>query len=158
MESIIGKIGFYAGKMNEDDNIEECCYAGDKPDFIILGGFTKNEGKNEFIGRVITNWCDKYPTDSLIYGGKNVIDQGGIAEDEEGNDLWLTVSKDFPNLLKEITSLYDYLETDSDEEHYNLRSEIPDEIRLFNLYEGNKIDIQNVKKGDGSNLGIELYI
>ena len=158
MESIIGKIGFYAGKMNEDDNIEECCYAGDKPDFIILGGFTKNEGKNEFIGRVITNWCDKYPTDSLIYGGKNVIDQGGIAEDEEGNDLWLTVSKDFPNLLKEITSLYDYLETDSDEEHYNLRSEIPDEIRLFTLYEGNKIDIQNVKKGDGSNLGIELYI
>ena len=158
MESIIGKIGFYAGKMNEDDNIEECCYAGDKPDFIILGGFTKNEGKNEFIGRVITNWCDKYPTNSLIYGGKNVIDQGGIAEDEEGNDLWLTVSKDFPNLLKEITSLYDYLETDSDEEHYNLRSEIPDEIRLFTLYEGNKIDIQNVKKGDGSNLGIELYI
>lgn len=157
MESIIGKIGFYAGKMNEDDNIEECCYAGDKPDFIILGGFTKNEGKNEFIGRVITNWCDKYPTDSLIYGGKNVIDQGGIAEDEEGNDLWLTVSKDFPNLLSEIETLYDFLETDSDEEHYNLRSEIPDEIRLFTLYEGNKIDIQNVKKGDGEKLGIEFY-
>jgi hypothetical protein len=158
MESIIGKIGFYAGKMNEDDNIEECCYAGDKPDFIILGGFTKNEKKNEFIGRVITNWCDKYPTDSLIYGGKNVIDQGGIAEDEDGNNLWITVSKDFPNLLSEIETLYDFLETDSDEEHYNLSSEIPDEIRLFTLYEGNKIDIQNVKKGDGSNLGIELYI
>jgi hypothetical protein len=158
MESIIGKIGFYAGKVNEDDNIEECCYAGDKPDFIILGGFTKNEGKNEFIGRVITNWCDKYPTDSLIYGGKYVIDQGGIAEDEEGNDLWITVSKDFPNLLSEIETLYDFLETDSDEEHYNLSSEIPDEIRLFTLYEGNKIDIQNVKKGDGSNLGIELYL
>jgi hypothetical protein len=158
MESIIGKIGFYAGKMNEDDNIEECCYAGDKPDFIILGGFTKNEKKNEFIGRVITNWCDKYPTDSLIYGGKNVIDQGGIAEDEDGNNLWITVSKDFPNLLNEINSLYDYLEIDEDNEHYNLSSEIPDEIRLFNLYEGNKIDIQNVKKGDGSNLGIELYI
>ena len=158
MESIIGKIGFYAGKMNEDDNIEECCYAGDKPDFIILGGFTKNEEKNEFIGRVITNWCDKYPTDSLIYGGKNVIDQGGIAEDEDGNNLWITVSKDFPNLLNEINSLYDYLEIDEDNEHYNLSSEIPDEIRLFNLYEGNKIDIQNVKKGDGSNLGIELYI
>ncbi|WP_396167887.1 hypothetical protein [Flavobacterium sp.] len=158
MESIIGKIGFYAGKVNEDDNIEECCYAGDKPDFIILGGFTNNDGKKEFIGRVITNWCDKYPTDSLIYGGKYVIDQGGIAEDEEGNDLWITVSKDFPNLLSEIETLYDFLETDSDEEHYNLSSEIPDEIRLFTLYEGNKIDIQNVKKGDGSNLGIELYL
>jgi hypothetical protein len=158
MESIIGKIGFYAGKVNEDDNIEECCYAGDKPDFIILGGFTNNDGKKEFIGRVITNWCDKYPTDSLIYGGKYVIDQGGIAEDEEGNDLWITVSKDFPNLLSEIETLYDFLETDSDEEHYNLSVEIPDEIRLFTLYEGNKIDIQNVKKGDGSNLGIELYL
>lgn len=158
MERIIGKIGFYAGKVNEDDNIEECCYAGDKPDFIILGGFANNEDKKEFIGRVITNWCDKYPTDSLVYGGKNVIDQGGIAEDEEGNDLWLTVSKDFPNLLSEIETLYDFLETDSDEEHYNLSSEIPDEIRLFNLYEGNKINLQNVKKGDGSNLGIELYL
>ncbi len=158
MESIIGKIGFYAGKMNEDDNIEECCYAGDKPDFIILGGFINNDGKKEFIGRVITNWCDKYPTDSLIYGGKNVIDQGGIAEDEDGNDLWITVSKDFPNLLSEIETLYDFLETDSDEEHYNLSVEIPDEIRLFTLYEGNKIDLQNIKKGDGSNLGIELYL
>ena len=158
MESIIGKIGFYAGKVNEDDNIEECCYAGDKPDFIILGGFTNNDGKKEFIGRVITNWCDKYPTDSLIYGVKNVIEQGGFAEDEEGNNLWVTVSNDFPNLLSEIEILYNFLETDSDEEHYNLSSEIPDEIRLFTLYEGNKIDIQNVKKGDGSNLGIELYL
>ena len=158
MESIIGKIGFYAGKVNEDDNIEECCYAGDKPDFIILGGFTNNDGKKEFIGRVITNWCDKYPTDSLVCGGKHVVDQGGIAEDEEGNDLWITVSKDFPNLLSEIEILYNFLETDSDEEHYNLSTEIPDEIRLFNLYEGNKIDLQKVKKGDGSNLGIELYL
>ena len=154
MEKNIGKIGFYAGRVNEDDNIEECCYAGDKPDFIILGGFSYNE----FVGRVITNWCDKYPTDSLVYGEKKVIDQGGIAEDDNGDDLWNTVSKDFPNLLSEIETLYNYLESDSDEEHYNLSAEIPDEIRLFNLYEGNVIDLQKVKKGDGSNLGIELNL
>ncbi len=158
MGSNLGKIGFYAGKVNEDDNVEECCYAGDKPDFIILGGFTNNDGKKEFTGRVITNWCDKYPTDSLIYGDKNVIDQGGYAEDEDGNDLWVTVSNYFPNLQSEIETLYNFLVTDSDEEHYNLSTEIPDEIRLFNLYEGNKIDLQKVKKGDGSNLGIELHL
>lgn len=154
MEKNIGKIGFYAGRVNEDDNIEECCYAGDKPDFIILGGFSDNE----FVGRVITNWCDKYPTDSLVYGEKKVIDQGGIAEDDNGDDLWNTVSKDFPILLSEIETLYNYLESDYDEEHYNLSAEIPDEIRLFNLYEGNVIDLQKVKKGDGSNLGIELNL
>jgi hypothetical protein len=158
MGSILGKIGFYAGRVNEDDNIEECCNAGDQPDFIILGGFQNIDDKKEFVGRVITNWCDKYPTDSLVYGDKIVLDQGGIAEDEDGNDLWISVSNKFPNLLNEINSLYDFLEIDSDDEHYNLSVEIPEEIRLFNLYEGYHMDIQEVEKGNGEKLGIEFYL
>ena len=152
------KIGFYAGKYNASDNIEECCYPGDKPDFILLGTFKNFNGKQDFVGRVITNWCDDLPTDSLIYEGKSVFDQGGIAEDKEGNDLWLIASKDFPNLLTEIESLYDYLEIDSDEEHYNLSKEIPDELRLYNLFEGQIVNLNEVKKSNGSDLGIELYL
>lgn len=152
------KIGFYAGKNNDDNNNEECCNAGDQPDYILLGGFQKRNGKNEFVGRVITNWCDKYPTDSLMYNGQSVIDSGGVAEDEDGHDLWEDVSNEFPNLLNEINSLYEYLEIDEDDEHYNLSSEIPDEIRLFNLYEGYYMDIQDVEKGNGEKLGIEFYL
>jgi hypothetical protein len=158
MESLLGKIGFYAGRINEDDNNEECCNAGDQPDYILLGGFQKKNGKNEFIGRVITNWCDKYPTDSLMYNGKSTIDSGGVAEDEDGTDLWISTSNEFPNLLNEINSLYDYLEIDEDDEHYNLSSEIPDEIRLFNLYEGYYVNIQDVEKGNSEKLGIEFYL
>lgn len=158
MDSLLGKIGFYAGRVNEDDNIEECCNAGDQPDFIILGGFQNKDNKKEFVGRIITNWCDKYPTDSLLYNGQSVIDSGGVAEDEEGNDLWEDVSNEFPNVLNEINSLYEYLEIDEDDEHYNLSSEIPDEIRLFNLYEGYYMDIQDVEKGNGEKLGIEFYL
>ena len=152
------KIGFYAGKYNDSENIEECCYPGEKPDFILLGTFKNFNGKKDFVGRVITNWCDDLPTDSLIYEGKSVFDQGGIAEDKEGNDLWLIASKDFPNLLTEIESLYDYLEIDSDEEHYNLSKEIPDELRLYNLFEGQIVNLNEVKKSNGLNLGIELYL
>jgi len=152
------KIGFYAGKYNDLENIEECFYPGEKPDFILLGTFKNFNGKKDFIGRVIANGCDDLPTDSLIYEGKSVFDQGGIAEDEEGNDLWLIASKDFPNLLTEIESLYDYLEIDSDEEHYNLSKEIPDELRLYNLFEGQIVNLNEVKKSNGSDLGIELYL
>jgi len=158
MESNQIKVGFYAGRNNDDDNNEECCNLGDQPDYILLGGFKENNGKKEFVGRVITNWCDKYPTDSLIYNGKTVIDSAGIAEDEDGTDLWETASNEFPNLLSEITSLYDYLEIDEDEEHYNLSSEIPDELRLYNLYEGNFVNLQEVKKGNGENLGIDFWL
>lgn len=158
METNQIKVGFYAGKLNEDDNIEEYCFAGEQPDFILLGGFRDYNGKKEFVGRVITNWCDKYPTDSLLYDGKNVNDSGGFAEDEDGSNLWDIVSNEFPNLLNEINALYDYLEIDDDDEHYNLCMEIPDDIRLFNLYEGNYVNLQEVKKGNGENLGIDFYL
>ena len=72
--------------------------------------------------------------------------------------MWLIASKDFPNLLTEIESLYDYLEIDSDEEHYNLSKEIPDELRLYNLFEGQIVNLNEVKKSNGSDLGIELYL
>ena len=72
--------------------------------------------------------------------------------------MWLIASKDFPNLLTEIESLYDYLEIDSDEEHYNLSKEIPDELRLYNLFEGQIVNLNEVKKSNGLNLGIELYL
>ena len=54
--------------------------------------------------------------------------------------------------------MYNFLETDSDEEHYNLSTEIPDEIRLFNLYEGYYMNIQDVEKGNGEKLAIEFYL
>ena len=158
IESAQIKVGFYAGKNNEDGNNEECCNVGDKPDYVLLGGFKDNNGNKEFVGRVITNWCDKYPTDSLIYNGKSVVDQGGIAEDENGIELWDVVSNEFPNLLNEINALYDYLEIDEDEEHYNISSEIPDELRLFNLYEGYYVNLQDIKKGNGENLGVDFWL
>lgn len=152
---MIQKVGFYAGRINEDGNVDECCFSGEKPEFILIGTF---DNKKEFAGRVITNWCDKYPTDSLLFRGKSVWDQAGIAEDENGENLWAEVAKDFPNLLSEIESLYEYLESDSDEEHYNLSQEISDEIRLFCLYEGNVINLTEVKKGNGENLNLEIFI
>jgi hypothetical protein len=152
------KVGFYAGKYNDSENIEECCFAGDKPDFILLGTFKDFNGKKDFVGRIITNWCDKYSTDSLIFEGKSVWDHGGIAEDEKGNDLWIQVSRDFPNLFSQIESLYDLLESDEDEQHYNLSEEIPDELRLYNLFEGQIINLNEVKKSNGVDLGIELYL
>lgn len=152
------KVGFYGGKINEDGNIEECCFKGDKPEFILLGTFEMHENKKEFVGRVITNWFDKSPTDSLLFRGKSFWDLGGIAEDDKGLNLWDYVKKEYPNLLSEIESLYEFLELDSDEEHFNLSKEIPDEIRLFCLYEGSIINLTEVKKGNGENLNLEIFI
>jgi hypothetical protein len=149
------KVGFYAGRINNDDNIEECCFSGDKADFILLGTF---DSKNEFVGRVITNWIDKTPTDSLLFKGQSYWDLGGIAENENGINLWDEVLKEFPNLLSKIESLYEFLEVDSDDEHFNLSKEIPDEIRLFCLFEGKIVNLANVKKGNGENLRLELFL
>ena len=151
-------VGFYAGKINDYENVEECCFAGEKPDFIAMGIVLKHNGENEFIGKVITNWCDKYPSDSLLYNGKSTVDMGGIAEDDNGNNLWETVQLQYPHLLPGIDELYNYLEIDADDEHYNLSAEIPDELRLFNIYEGSFIDFSSVKKGSGETLGVQFYL
>lgn len=129
-----------------------------KPDFIAMGIVVKKNSVNEFIGRVITNWCDKYPTDSLLYDGKSTNDMGGIAEDVDGNNLWEIVQLQYPYLLPGIDELYNYLEIDADDEHYNLSSEIPDELRLFNIYEGSYLDFSSVKKGNGESLGVQFYL
>ena len=150
------KTGVYACKIDEYGNTVECCYAGDKPDFILIGIFDQNKC---FIGRVITNWCDKYPSDSLFFRNKSIWDQGGLAVDENGENIWEEVSKEFPDLLREIESLYEYFITDEeDEEYYNLSKEIPKEIRLFYLYEGYTVNLSNVKKGNGEKLGVELFL
>jgi len=152
------KVGIYAGRKNSDGNIEECCVAGDKPDFILLGTFEHFEHKMIFVGRVITNWMDKNPTDSLLFRERSFWDQGGFAEDEHGKNVWDEVAKAFPSLKDEIESLYRFLESDSDEEHYNVCSEIQDEVRIFCLYEGSKIDLKEVKKGNGEKLDLEIFI
>ncbi len=149
------KVGFYSGKINVEGKIEECCFAGEKADFILVGTFDSN---GEFIGRVITNWCDNAPSDSLLFRGHSIWDQGGIAENENGINLWDEVSKEFPNLLGDIESLYEFLEAASDEEHYNLSKEIPDEIRLFSLFEGRTVNLSNVKKGNGEFLNLEIFL
>lgn len=149
------KVGFYAGRINSDGNIEECCFAGDKADFILLGTF---DAEGEFIGRVITNGCDNTPADSLLLKGQSFWDLGGIAENENEINLWDEIPKDLPNLLNDIESLYEFLEADSDEEHYNLSKVIPDEVRLFNLYEGKIVNLSNVKKGNGEYLCLELFL
>ena len=149
------KVGFYAGRIDVDGNIEECCFAGDKADFILLGTF---DAKNEFVGRAITNWCDNNGTDSLLFKGESLWDQGGIVEDANGNNLWDEVSIDFPNLESSIEALYEYLESDSDENHYNLSKEIPDKVRLFCLYEGRMINLSKVKKSNGENLNLDFFL
>ncbi len=151
----IFKVGIYAGKIDEYSNIVECCFTNDQPDFIVIGTFDQS---NNFVGRVITNWCDKFPTDSLFFNGKSVWDQAGIAEDENGKNIWSEVIQEFPNLLNKIEALYDYLTTDADNEHYNISKDIPDEVRLFSLYEGNTINIIDVKKGNGEKLGLEIFL
>jgi hypothetical protein len=149
------RIGIYASKKDEYGNMVECCIKGEQPDLILIGTFDTN---SEFVGRVITNWCDKYPTDSLQFRGNAFYDQGGIAEDENGVNNWLIVEKEFPSLLKKIEALYIYLEIDGDEEHYNLGKEIPDNIRLFHLFEGRNINLINVRKSDGFNLNVEISL
>lgn len=149
------KVGIYACKIDEYSNTVESCFEGDRPDFIVIGTF--DQSKN-FVGRVITNWCDKFPTDSLVFNGKSYWDQAGIAEDENGNNIWLEVSNNFSYLLSKIESLYDYLCIDTDEVHYNIAKEIPDEFRLFSLFEGNTINLMNVKKDNGEKLGVEIIL
>jgi hypothetical protein len=155
---MIQKVAFYAAKINEYGDLEECCYSGDKPDIILIGAIEKCETHSGFIGRVITNWCDKLPTDSLVFRGRSFYDQGGIAEDEDGNDIWQQVLKFYPDLQIEIEALYENLVIDCDEEHYNISQEIEDEIRMFCLYEGNHIDLSMVKKGNGEDLLVEIFI
>lgn len=149
------KVGFYAGKCNAEGNIEECCFAGQKADIIILGTFDESDN---FTGRVITNLCDNSPTDTLLFRDQSVWDLGGIAENENGINLWDEVSKEFPNLLVDIDSLYEFLEADSDEEHYSLSKEIPDDKRLFCLFEGKIVNLSKVKKGNGEFLNLEIFL
>lgn len=146
-------VRMYAGMIDDDGDVHECCYPGAQPDIIVIGKFDNNE---EFMGIVIANWCDKYPTDTLIFRDKIVIDIGGWAEDEAGNNLWDDVLKYDSEFQSKIERFYDYLEIDSDDEHRNIRQEITDDIRLSVLYEGRSINLENVKKGNGYELGLKI--
>jgi hypothetical protein len=39
------KVRFYSGKIKEDGNVEECYFADEKPEFILIGTFETFENK-----------------------------------------------------------------------------------------------------------------
>ena len=146
------RFGIYVGYFEEDNDLNEITSGSEgRADLILIGTFNE---KNEFVGFVITNWCDKYSTDTLIFNNKTVWDVGGYAEDEEGNDLWVEVKKQDPDFWSKIEVFYEYLNSDEDDDHYNLGKAILDESRLFHGFSGSSIPMDGSKGIDGFSINL----
>lgn len=147
--SVSYPVGFYAGKIDESGDVIECCFEGDNPDIILMGSIDAN---GSFLGKVITNYCDKYPTESVVLDNASLWDT-----EDDAAQLWSKILEKDGSFQTNIKSLFDFLVNDDSEEYFILSQEIPDDKRLFCLFSGCSINLNEVRKGDGSKLGVEVF-
>jgi hypothetical protein len=142
----MSKIGIYAGFFDDDKDLHEMISVGDKPDVIIIGSFND---KKIFNGIIKANWCDKFYTDTLLFNGKYAFENGGFAEDSEGNNLWDEINLIDSAFQSKIESFFEYLIIDSDQEHFNIKMNIPMESRLFQGLNNNPISTDGSTDAEG---------
>jgi hypothetical protein len=156
------QVGVYAGMEGEYGDHTECLSQGEQPDFIAAGFYaTINKGKDDeffgFVGLVIANRCDDSRTEVISFPQNGMscfaVDWGQEALNEDGVDLYAELKNKFPKQLKAIDALLDkYFETDEDE-YFETKADIDDDDRLSVIYFGQDLDLEDVPKSNGFNLG-----
>lgn len=151
------KTGIYV--LNDGSEVTES--SDTHPEVILIGTIIDDE----FVGSVIANSCDKECCESLVYSGEKGNMTGwetfGLyeGEGEEGDDLCDLMESEYPELSKEIERLRDkFFIMDGDMVMYKVSSSITDDVRLSKQFEGCHIDIEDVRKSNGTTIGeyIEL--
>ena len=169
------KVAIYAGQTDEEtDEMISISQAEEKPSIIAIGFFdTHLEGsENEwygFVGYVITNTCDKVRTESVLFMdelGQTVAahDMGGEAFTEDDIDLVNEFKKLYPKEWIQIEHLLDEYfycsDDDQDDEtlYLTLKKDIPEEFLMTSVFSGDWLDLEEVKRNNGSIVGLMIEL
>jgi hypothetical protein len=91
-------------------------------------------------------------------------DMGGEAIAENDTDLVAAFKEAYPNEWSQIQEYLDEyfycIEEEQDNEtlYLSIKREIPESILLSNLYSGDWLDLEEVKKNNGSSVGIMVEL
>ena len=162
-------VGIFSANYDEDyDEWTPCYDAEEMPYLAAIGFFAQHLPKTEnewygFVGYVVTNTCDKFRTESVLFmtdSGQTVCahDMGGEAITEEGLDLVEAFKNKYPMEWSQIMALYDKYfycteeQQDEDTIYLSLTENIPANLHLENIYGGDWLDLEIVKKSNGFSL------
>jgi hypothetical protein len=164
-------VGIYAAQFDEEtEELSPISGADEKPFIIAIGFFGSHlvGSENEwygFVGYVITNTCDKCRTESVLFMDEigqtlSAHDMGGEAIAENDTDLVAAFKEVYPNEWSQIQEyLDDYFycseeEQDNETLYLSIAKDIPDSLQLSEIYQGDWLDFEEVKKSNGSSVGI----
>jgi hypothetical protein len=167
----VNKVGIYSAQFDEETEELSPLLDAEEIPFIIAIGFFGSHlvgSENEwygFVGYVITNTCDKCRTESVLFMNEtgqtlSAHDMGGEAIAENDADLVTAFNETYPNEWSQIQKYLDEYFYCTEEEQDNetlflsIKKEIPESILLSNLYSGDWLDLEEVRKNNGSSVGI----
>ena len=167
----VNKVGIYSAQFDEETEELSPLLDAEEIPFIIAIGFFGSHlvgSENEwygFVGYVITNTCDKCRTESVLFMNEtgqtlSAHDMGGEAIAENDADLVAAFNETYPNEWSQIQKYLDEYFYCTEEEQDNetlflsIKKEIPESILLSNLYSGDWLDLEEVRKNNGSSVGI----
>ena len=175
IENSESKVGFYTAVYDEESDELIPNYSSEvKPYIIVIGFFgshlvgTDNEWYG-FVGYVITNTCDKYRTESVLFMddfGQTISahDIGGEALTDDGVDLVAQFKKTYPKEWSQIEKLQEEFfycseeEQDNDTLYLSLTKDIPDELQLTQINQGDWLDLEEVRKNNGNSVGLMIEL
>jgi hypothetical protein len=165
------KVAIFAGQTDEETGeVISINQSEEKPYIIAIGFFDTHlqETENEwygFVGYVITNTCDDVRTESVLFMDElgqtvSVHDMGGEAITEDGLDLVSEFKRFYPNEWIQIDQLLDeyFYSTDDDQDdetlYLTLTKDIPEELLMSFVYSGDWLDLEEVRRNNGSRIGL----
>ena len=165
------KVAIFAGQTDEETGeVISINQSEEKPYIIAIGFFDTHlqETENEwygFVGYVITNTCDDVRTESVLFMDElgqtvSVHDMGGEAITEDGLDLVSEFKRFYPNEWIQIDQLLDeyFYCTDDDQDdetlYLTLTKDIPEELLMSFVYSGDWLDLEEVRRNNGSRIGL----
>ena len=175
------RIGIYSAIEDQESGDLITTYTADEMPYVVAIGFFETHLPNTelewygFVGYVISNTCDKYRTESVLFmyeterpfGSAQTVsahDIGGVALTEEQVDLIASFKKMYPTEWTQIQSLYnEYFycpeeEQDNETLYLKISKNIPESHQLTILNQGDWLDFEEVKKNNGSSLGLMIEL
>jgi hypothetical protein len=163
------KVGIYTAQYDEEEGELIPLFAKEEKPYLIAIGFFDSHLVGTFdewygfVGYVITNTCDKVRTESVLFmdeTGQTVEahDMGGEAISNDGNDILASFKEMYPAEWAQIEKLlYEYFycteeEQENDTLYYSIKKDIPEALQLTNLFTGDTLDLEDIKKNNGSRL------
>jgi hypothetical protein len=174
-ENSENKVGIYTALHDEDSDELIPSYSSEEQPYIIVIGFFGSHlvGTDDewygFVGYVITNTCDKCRTESVLFMddfGQTISahDMGGEASTEDGVDLVAQFKRIYPNEWAQIEKLQGEFfycseeEQDNDTLYLSLTKDIPKELQLTQINQGDWLDLEEVRKNNGNTVGLMIEL